>query len=73
MYVHKYNRSYDKKDNTVYNSDVFLNGWDTGMAGEKMGGLRRVVMSFPNKGNAMCVILCSVFVELLFPFVILTK
>ena len=48
-----------------------LNGWDTGMAGEKMGGLQRVGMSFPNKGNATCVILCSVVVELHFAFVIL--
>ena len=51
----------------------FLNGWDTGMAGEKMGGLQRVGMSFPNNGNTTCVILCSVVVELLFFFFILTK
>ena len=44
----------------------FLNGCDTGMAGEKMGGLQRVGMSFPNNGNTTCVILCSVVVELLF-------
>ena len=44
----------------------FLNGWDTGMAGEKMGGLQRVGMSFPNNGDTTCVILCSVVVELLF-------
>ena len=44
--VHQYNRSYDKKYNTVCNSDVFLNGWDTGMAGEKMGRLQRVKNKF---------------------------